>query len=45
MLSLRAFVPPCPTGSRRVIGCRMSEVEVLREILKDRIFYEDSGGG
>lgn len=38
-------VHPCPTGSRRVIGREMTETEVMREILKDRIFYEDSGGG
>ena len=38
-------IPPCPTGSRRVIGREMTETEVMTEVLKDRIFYSDSGGG
>jgi pyruvate formate lyase activating enzyme len=28
-----------------MIGCRMTVDEVLAEALKDRIFYDDSGGG
>lgn len=40
-----AYIPACPTGSRRLIGREMTETEVMAEILKDRIFYSDSGGG
>ena len=40
-----ACVAACPTGARRLAGARMTVGEVLAEVLKDRIFYEDSGGG
>jgi pyruvate formate lyase activating enzyme len=40
-----ACVTVCPTGARQMIGARMTVDEVLHEIRKDRIFYDDSGGG
>ncbi len=38
-------VDACPTGARQVIGRTMTVAEVVAEVMKDRIFYEDSGGG
>lgn len=38
-------VEACPTGARQMIGRTMAVPEVLQEILKDRVFYESSGGG
>lgn len=38
-------VDACPTGARQVIGRTMTVAEVVAEVGKDRIFYEDSGGG
>ncbi len=35
----------CYAGARELIGRRASVSEVLAEVLKDRIFYENSGGG
>ena len=35
----------CPTGARRLIGREMSVEEVVDEVLRDRVFYENSGGG
>jgi pyruvate formate lyase activating enzyme len=40
-----ACVDACPTGARQMIGREMTVVEVLEAVVKDRIFYEDSGGG
>ena len=40
-----ACVEACPTGARQMIGRTMSVPDVMREILKDRIFYDGSGGG
>lgn len=40
-----ACVDACPTGARQMIGREMTVAEVLEAVLKDRIFYEDSGGG
>ena len=40
-----ACVEACPTGARQMIGRTMNVPEVLQEILKDRLFYESSGGG
>jgi pyruvate formate lyase activating enzyme len=40
-----ACVDACPTGARQMIGRTMTVAEVMEEILKDRIFYEDSNGG
>jgi pyruvate formate lyase activating enzyme len=38
-------VDACPTGARQMIGRTMTVAEVVAEVGKDRIFYEDSGGG
>lgn len=35
----------CPAEARRLVGRRMTVAEVLAEILRDRMFYEDSCGG
>ncbi len=35
----------CPTEARRLCGTRMTVEEVMREVLKDAKFYENSGGG
>jgi pyruvate formate lyase activating enzyme len=35
----------CPNGSLRIAGQRTSVESVLAEVLRDRIFYEHSGGG
>jgi pyruvate formate lyase activating enzyme len=40
-----ACVEACPTGARQTTGRRMSVSEVLAEICKDAIFYQDSQGG
>jgi glycyl-radical enzyme activating protein len=35
----------CLTGAREMIGKSMSVEDVLAEVLKDQIFYDNSGGG
>ncbi|MEW6363387.1 MAG: glycyl-radical enzyme activating protein [Acidobacteriota bacterium] len=35
----------CPTGARQVAGASYGIDELLGEILKDRMFYDESGGG
>jgi pyruvate formate lyase activating enzyme len=35
----------CPSGARRVAGRRMTVSEAMREIERDLIFWEESGGG
>jgi pyruvate formate lyase activating enzyme len=35
----------CFAGARKVIGKTMSVDEVLTEVLKDKVFYDNSGGG
>jgi pyruvate formate lyase activating enzyme len=40
-----ACVAACPTGARQMVGRRMTVAEVVAEVLKDRVFYEESGGG
>lgn len=35
----------CPTGARELIGRTVEIGEIMTEVLKDRIFYENSGGG
>lgn len=40
-----ACVDTCPTEARQVAGRDMWVDEVMEEILKDRVFYDDSGGG
>jgi len=38
-------VDACLTGAREIIGQEMSVTDVMTEIEKDRIFYDQSGGG
>jgi pyruvate formate lyase activating enzyme len=38
-------VAVCSAGAREMVGQTMTVDEVMKEILKDRIFYDDSGGG
>lgn len=40
-----ACADACPTGARQVIGQRMTVAEVMKAVLQDRVFYEDSKGG
>lgn len=40
-----ACVETCPTGARAMMGREMRVDEVVREVLKDRVFYEESKGG
>ena len=35
----------CPTQAIEIVGRRLSPAELLREIEKDRVFHEESGGG
>jgi pyruvate formate lyase activating enzyme len=35
----------CPTGAFQIIGSRMTLDGLVELILKDRVFYENSGGG
>jgi len=38
-------VEACPTSARQMAGCVMTVDEVIGKVMKDRIFYDDSGGG
>lgn len=40
-----ACAEACPTEARQVAGRSMSVEEVVEVVLKDRIFFDDSGGG
>lgn len=40
-----ACVEVCPSGARQLIGRTLTVDELLDEILKDRLFFEESGGG
>ena len=40
-----ACVAICPTGAREIAGTCRSVEDVLEELLRDRVFYEESGGG
>jgi pyruvate formate lyase activating enzyme len=35
----------CPSEARAVAGCRLSVTELIAAVARDRVFYEDSGGG
>ena len=35
----------CPTGAREIIGYEITVPELMKEINRDRLFYEQSGGG
>jgi pyruvate formate lyase activating enzyme len=38
-------VAACPTEARQLAGRTPSVDDVMREVLRDRLFFEDSGGG
>ncbi len=38
-------VQACPTGARQLAGRRMTVPEVVREVAKDQVFFDQSGGG
>lgn len=38
-------VERCPTNARTVFGREISAEELVREVMKDGIFYDESGGG
>ena len=38
-------VAACPAGARALSGTPLTATEVVREVLKDRAFYDQSGGG
>ncbi len=38
-------VKACPAGARQLAGRRMSVAEVMGELLKDQVFFDQSGGG
>lgn len=38
-------VEVCPAGARRMVGRTIHVEELLTEIRKDRLFYDESGGG
>ena len=40
-----ACIDACPTGARQVIGRSVPITEIMHEVMRDRVFYEDSGGG
>jgi pyruvate formate lyase activating enzyme len=40
-----ACVETCPNQARRIAGKSLTVSEVMKEVLKDRKFYETSGGG
>jgi pyruvate formate lyase activating enzyme len=40
-----ACVQICPAGARELVGKKISVAEVMREVEKDILFYDQSGGG
>jgi len=40
-----ACTDACPTEARQLLGRKRPVQEVVDEVLKDRVFYEESGGG
>lgn len=40
-----ACIEACPTGARQMVGRTMTVGQVVAEVSKDRIFYEESKGG
>jgi pyruvate formate lyase activating enzyme len=40
-----ACAESCPSDARRMVGREMAVAEVMDEVLRDRIFYEESSGG
>jgi len=35
----------CPTGARQIVGAEMTVDQVVKEIARDRVFFEESSGG
>lgn len=35
----------CPNGARELVGREMSVEQVVKDVVKDTLFYEESGGG
>jgi pyruvate formate lyase activating enzyme len=40
-----ACIKVCPAGARQMAGRTMNVAEVLAEVCKDRVFYDESAGG
>jgi len=40
-----ACVEACPAGARRLAGRETAVDALIQEVLRDRVFYEESGGG
>ena len=40
-----ACVDACPTGARQLLGRDVDVDELLEEVLRDRLFFDQSGGG
>jgi len=40
-----ACVEACPTGAREIVGRQVTVQQTMAEVLRDRIFFEQSGGG
>ncbi len=40
-----ACIDACPTGARQLAGLEMTVDDVMQEIIKDRVFHDDSSGG
>ncbi len=38
-------VKACPAGALEVLGRRVTVEEVVKEVMRDKVFYEKSGGG
>jgi pyruvate formate lyase activating enzyme len=38
-------VAACPAGAREIIGRQMTVAEVMAQVVKDVVFYDQSGGG
>jgi len=42
---VEADLAPCPTGALQQVGREVEPAELVRELLRDRIFFDESGGG
>ncbi len=40
-----ACVDACPTGARQLLGRDLSVEDLVGEVLRDRLFFDESGGG
>jgi pyruvate formate lyase activating enzyme len=41
----RQDVEACPTGALQTVGLRMDSATLVKTLLRDRIFFDESGGG